>query len=470
MRLFSGVTTKFTLLLVVFSIGFSNPAHSELPNLSATKDERSLSNPSYVVGQHWFRILNGSGAVIDFPPAYDYLKDALSKILPQTSLENKMIEMTLLNSAQANAFVIPGNHLFIYSDIMEMITNQDMLYGLLAHEVSHLDLNHYERQTQNSNEELSKNLLLIGAGLAAALAGAGADASAALWLGGIANQVNGALTYSRGQEREADRNGRQYLVDAGLNPQGMTELFSALAKSSNGRPQLEFLSSHPLPQSRMADSLSLKPQKSILEDIQNSDFDYFRATIITYRATLADNPYQYLAQTIPKSDVSNFAFALLYYLDQSPDKALTYLNKLTQKNRFTNYLLALTLKADNQTSKSLAVTTSILDLAPRDIIFSTLYSELTKTKPQENQQPYLYENKLIWHAKMDFYQGIQNIPLALNYKAKLEFSQGKDKSAERLLKRAERDVSKQDSEFVNQTQQYFDRVHEAEKEADIKDN
>ncbi|WP_343772886.1 M48 family metalloprotease, partial [Marinomonas arenicola] len=156
MRLFSNVTTKFSILFVVFSITFSNPAYSVLPDLTATKDERSLANPSYVVGQHWFRKLNGSASVINFPPAYDYLKEALSHILPQTSLYNKMVEMTLLNSTQTNAFVIPGNHLFIYSDIMEMITNEDMLYGLLAHEVAHLDLNHYERQTQHSSEEFNK--------------------------------------------------------------------------------------------------------------------------------------------------------------------------------------------------------------------------------------------------------------------------------------------------------------------------
>ena len=130
MRLFSNVTTSLTILAIVFTSTFSNMSNANLPDLEANKDERALSNPSYILGQHWFRKLNGSRALIDFPPAYDYLKDTLSHILPQTDLYNTTVEMALLNSSQSNAFVIPGNHLFIYSDIMEMITSEDMLYGL----------------------------------------------------------------------------------------------------------------------------------------------------------------------------------------------------------------------------------------------------------------------------------------------------------------------------------------------------
>ncbi|MGB0783164.1 MAG: M48 family metalloprotease [Marinomonas sp.] len=253
MRLFRNVTTGFALLTLVFTTTFTN---ASIPDLEANQDERALSNPSYILGQYWFRKLNGSRALIDFPPAYDYLKDTISRILPQTNLYNTTVEMTLLNSSQSNAFVIPGNHLFIYSDIMEMISEEDMLFGLLAHEIAHLDLRHYERQQQHSGEELQKTLMMLGAGIAVALAGAGSDATSALWLGGIANQAENTLTYSRNQEQEADRQGQEYLHDAGLAPEGMRKLFQAFFKEALGRPKLEFLSTHPSPNSRMSDSFS----------------------------------------------------------------------------------------------------------------------------------------------------------------------------------------------------------------------
>jgi beta-barrel assembly-enhancing protease len=395
MRLFSNVTTALSILAVVFTSTLSNISSASIPDLEANKDERALSNPSYILGQYWFRKLNGSRALIDFPPAYDYLKDALSQILPQTNLYNTTVEMTLLNSSQSNAFVIPGNHLFIYSDIMEMITSEDMLFGLLGHEIAHLDLRHYERQTKHSGEELQKTLVMLGAGIAAALAGAGSDATTALWLGGIANQAENTLTYSRNQEQEADRRGREYLINAGLAPEGMTKLFQAFFKQALGRPKLEYLSSHPSPNSRLSDSFSTETKETILSNNRATDFEFFRASLLAYRAGIEDKPFTYLDQKIQDNDAKNFAKGLFSYLIQSPDRALVFLNKLEKHNQFTDYLQALSYAAAGQTEQGLNIINNRLDLAPKDILFSMLYAQLTKTKPISVHSNYLYEQRLI---------------------------------------------------------------------------
>ncbi|MEP0073570.1 MAG: M48 family metalloprotease, partial [Marinomonas sp.] len=367
-----------------------------IPDLEANKDERSLSNPSYILGQHWFRKLNGSRALIDFPPAYDYLKDTLSKILPQTSLYNKTVEMTLLNSSKSNAFVIPGSHMFIYSDILETITSEDMLLGLLAHEVAHLELRHYERQSQHSSEELQKTLTLIGAGIAAALAGADADATTALWLGGLANQAENTLTYSRNQEQEADRRGRQYLISAGLSPEGMNDLFQAFFKRALGRPKLEFLSTHPSPDTRLSDSFSTDAKETIISYKEPSDFEYFRATLLAYRAGLEERPYTYLDQQIQDITAKNFAKGLFSYLIQSPDRSIMFLERLNKHNRFTDYLKALSFTASGKKDKSIEVIKQQLDIAPNDIIFSMLLAQLDNLQPQEVKADYLYEKRLFW--------------------------------------------------------------------------
>lgn len=469
MKLFCVVTTNLAILLIVFLGSFSTFSYAELPSLSMAKDERSLSNPSYVIGQHWFRELNGSPAVIEFPPAYDYLKETLATILPQTSLYNKMVEMTLLNSTQSNAFVIPGNHLFIYSDIMEMITDEDMLYGLLSHEVAHLDLNHYERQSQFSGEELKKSLLLIGASIAAAASGAGSDATAALWIGGMANQAENTLTYSRGQEQEADRQGRRYMEAAGINPQGMNHLFKAMFKAALGRPRLEFLSTHPLPKSRMADSMSMEQQDTILKQKESDDFVFFRATMLAYRAILSTTPDYTLLQSIQNVDAYHFSQALVAYLEQSPKKALRYLAKIKTQNRFISYLLAISLKSDNQDKAAINAVQQVLDLDPDDIVFATLYANFTHTKYNPTKPAmYLYEKKLIWNADIQYYRDRQNIPLALNYKALIEFNLGNDKTAERLLYRAIRDARPEDKPTIQQTQNNIDKIKEVEKEQGIK--
>ncbi|MBU2413467.1 MAG: M48 family metalloprotease [Gammaproteobacteria bacterium] len=469
MRLFSNVTTGLTILAVVFTSTLSNISTASIPDLEANKDERALSNPSYILGQYWFRKLNGSRALIDFPPAYDYLKDALSQILPQTNLYNTTVEMTLLNSSQSNAFVIPGNHLFIYSDIMEMITSEDMLFGLLGHEIAHLDLRHYERQTKHSGEELQKTLVMLGAGIAAALAGAGSDATTALWLGGIANQAENTLTYSRNQEQEADRRGREYLINAGLAPEGMTKLFQAFFKQALGRPKLEYLSSHPSPNSRLSDSFSTETKETILSKNRTTDFEFFRASLLAYRAGIEDKPFTYLDQKIQDNDAKNFAKGLFSYLIQSPDRALIFLNKLEKHNQFTDYLQALSFAASGQTEQGLNIINMRLDLAPKDILFSMLNAQLTKTKPISVYSNYLYEQRLIWRANIQYYQSRNNIPMALNYRALLDFSQGKDKTAEYLIKRAENDAKDNDKNAIQETAAKFKIINEAEKQEDLEE-
>ena len=469
MRLFSNVTTGLSILLFVFTIFFfANTGVAAIPDLEANKDERSLSNPSYILGQHWFRKLNGSRALIDFPPAYDYLKDTLSKVLPQTSLYNKTVEMTLLNSSKSNAFVIPGSHMFIYSDILETITSEDMLLGLLAHEVAHLELRHYERQSQHSSEELQKTLTLIGAGIAAALAGADADATTALWLGGLANQAENTLTYSRNQEQEADRRGRQYLISAGLSPEGMNDLFRAFFKRALGRPKLEFLSTHPSPDTRLSDSFSADTKETIISYKEPSDFEYFRATLLAYRAGLEERPYAYLDQQIQDINAKNFAKGLFSYLIQSPDRSIMFLERLKKHNRFTDYLKALSFTANGQKDKSIEVIEQQLDIAPNDVIFSMLLAQLDNLQPQEVKTDYLYEKRLFWRANIQHFQAIGNIPMALNYRAMLDFSQGKDKTAQLLIKRAQVDAKEKDKDKIKRTELFFDRIKEAEEKEDIK--
>ena len=469
MRLFQHVTTRLTILVFVFTGSFANTSLAETPDIAAIKDERSLSNPSYILGQYWFRKLNGSRALIDFPPAYEYFRDAIATLTPQTRLYNKTVEMTLLNSTQSNAFVIPGNHMFIYSDIMEMINNENMFYGLLSHELAHLELKHYERQKQQSSEELSKALVLLGAGIAAALSGAGGDATTALWLGGIANQAENTLKYSREQEQEADRRGREYLKAAGLPEEGMTQLFQAFFKKALGRPTLEFLSTHPSPNNRLADSLTFKKSNDIFSTATNPEFNYFRASVLAYRAGLNDQPYDYLGQQITDINASNFAKALFSYLINQPERSLTFLSKITDSNLYTEYLKALSLIKTGESDQAIEVIQYQLDLAPKNLLFAALKAQMTHTKALDFGTEYLYEKRLIWRANIQFYQHSNNIPMALYYRSLLDFSQGKTKEAQFLIRRAQSEAYNNDKEAIIKTSERFKLIKEAEVAQDLKD-
>ncbi|MHC4150279.1 MAG: M48 family metalloprotease, partial [Planctomycetota bacterium] len=60
-----------------------------------------------------------------------------------------------------------------------------------------------------------------------------------------------SLKYGRKDEREADRAGVDYMVRAGYNPYAMIETMQMLQSQKGARP-VEFLSTHPAPQNRIA--------------------------------------------------------------------------------------------------------------------------------------------------------------------------------------------------------------------------
>lgn len=368
--------TAFLLVGLVSTSVFSSPySGSQLPDLIPKADERSLTNPSFVLGHHWFRKISSSPGLIDFPPAYDYLRLKLAELTPYSQLTNKMVDIALLNSRQTNAFVIPGNHLFIYSDILALIDQEDSLMGLLAHELAHLELSHYERGQQQRANEQRQALALMLAGIFAAANGS-AEAGTSIAIGGAANQASNLLSYSRDHEREADRRGRELLRMAGKAPSGMTRLLLGLSAQSQANPDLEFLYTHPLPLSRAADQLTPEDSRIMSQPsfAANSDahFRYFRATLLAYRAALVDNPESYLKSHVTSPDSQHFALALLALLLDQIEKSQQHLDQITSENEFTSYLQLQVWLQSQQELRAKTWLTRQLQIAPNNLTMTTL--------------------------------------------------------------------------------------------------
>ena len=427
-------------LFLVFSLSLSSlRAESLLPNLEANLDEQSPSNPSYVLGQHWFRKLHGSKHFINYPPAYNYLRSALSQLLPYTGLYQKNIEIGLLNSTKSNAFVLPGSHLFIYSDMLSKINNEETLLALLAHELAHLDLKHHERQNQHNKQEQNKAMLMMGAGIVAALAGAQGDASTALFLSGIANQQENRLSYSRFQEQEADRQARKYLQQAGLDELATTELFLIFFQSSIGQDRIEFLSTHPIPESRLADSLSTQPNQSILKQGDQTQFKQFRTTLLAYRASLMLDPNNYIESQIKDTENQIFAKALVASINNDKTTAEKLAPSLNNTLESQVYLKAKILIDSQSRNQGINLVNQQLNLNKDQLAFIELNPDSHLLTPiQANQTNLLqYEKDIINRIFLRQAREEKSLALTWAYEANIAFSKGKTREALTLLKRAE---------------------------------
>lgn len=153
-------------------------------------------------------------------------------------------EFHLLADEQVvNAFALPGGQIFITAALFQQFENEDQLAGVLGHEIGHVLAKH-------SNEQMTKNGFLQGVGAAAGVLAGGEDVLTTAQVSGV---VSHALTtkYGRADELESDEIGVKLMYHAGYDPREMLGVMEILKKAGGGARQIEMLSTHPLPESRV---------------------------------------------------------------------------------------------------------------------------------------------------------------------------------------------------------------------------
>jgi predicted Zn-dependent protease len=152
-----------------------------------------------------------------------------------------------------NAFALPGGYLGVHLGLIAVVSSNDELASVLAHELSHVTQRHIAR----SMEEQSKMTpWVIGSMILGAIAlSKNPQAAQGLIVGGPAAAIQSQLSYSRDMEREADRVGYGVLADAGFDPQGFVGMFGKLQQAAglNDSGAFPYLRTHPLTTERVAD-------------------------------------------------------------------------------------------------------------------------------------------------------------------------------------------------------------------------
>lgn len=154
----------------------------------------------------------------------------------------------LLNDPQTvNAFALPGGQVFITRGLLTRLSSDAQVAGVLGHEVGHVV--HRHAAEQMAKGQLGQ-LLGAAAGVAADDGQGRGQRTAAVAV--MVNQMM-QLRYSRQDESEADRYGVDAMAEAGYQPRAMLEVLEILKQASTGPRPPEMLSSHPLPETRIAE-------------------------------------------------------------------------------------------------------------------------------------------------------------------------------------------------------------------------
>lgn len=169
-------------------------------------------------------------------------------------------EFSVLNNGVPNAWALPGGKISVNRGLLVELDNEAELAAVLAHEIVHAAARH-------SAQAVTRGTLLQGALIAGAIGSQDSDYSN-LIVGGA--QVGAQLInqgYGRDAERESDRYGIEYMLEAGYDPEAavsLQETFVRLSEENNPGWLQGLFASHPPSQERVENNRemveALQPQ------------------------------------------------------------------------------------------------------------------------------------------------------------------------------------------------------------------
>ena len=173
------------------------------------------------IGQQLAALLLGSKPLLPDMALQRYINQLGRWISLQSSRPNLPWTFAVLDDPGFNAFAAPGGYVFVTKGLMERVTDEGELAGILAHEMAHVTAKHHLTA-------LNK----------AARAGLLTQAIGAQFKSDLAGQVSGQLLalgrniYTKGldqdDELDADRTGVALATRAGFEPYGLVAVLQQL--------------------------------------------------------------------------------------------------------------------------------------------------------------------------------------------------------------------------------------------------
>ncbi|PVZ20578.1 MULTISPECIES: M48 family metalloprotease [unclassified Pseudomonas] len=279
------------------------PSHADdLPSLGDSTSSIVSPQQEHDLGRAWLSMLRGQVGQLSDPQLKDYVENSVYRLAESSEVQDRRLEFILVDSKELNAFAAPGGIIGVNGGLFLGAETEGQYAAVLAHELGHLSQRHFARGVEAQQHMQIPLMAGLLAGVVMAAAGAG-DAGMATIFGTQAAAIQNQLGFSRQNEAEADRAGILTLERAGYDPRNMPNMFERLAKQYQygGRPP-EFLLTHPVTESRIADTRNRAEQAKPggKEDSQVYQYMRARAQLIyedspgmatkRFRARLDENP------------------------------------------------------------------------------------------------------------------------------------------------------------------------------------
>lgn len=326
----------FPLVLTLASAGVA--AQTPLPSLGDRISGTVSIDQEYAMGQQFLSQLRRSAPTIPDALLNTYLENVTYRLASRSQLQDHRLSFVIIDSEQLNAFAAPGGIIGVNTGLFLNAQTEAEFASVMAHEIAHVSQRHFARGVDQAQAARIPQLATL---LASVVIMATSDAShgTAAVTAAQGRALENQLRFSRSNEAEADRVGQDTMYAAGFDPDAMTSLFERLiAINRFGRRPPEFLLSHPVTESRIADSRGRAVRYPAKEYSNNLEYQIQRARVVAHYAIDKAAHVATTARALESStsdftrDANRYALAVAYQENKQYAEATSTLAPLLEKD------------------------------------------------------------------------------------------------------------------------------------------
>lgn len=368
---------RATTLAILLGIAQTSLAQAQnnLPSLGDRISGTVSLNQEYQMGQQFLSQIRRSAPTIPDALLNDYLEFVTYRLASRSQLQDHRLSFVIIDSEELNAFAAPGGIIGVNTGLFLNARTEDEFASVMAHEIAHVSQRHFARGVDEAQAGRIPQLgALLASVLIMATSDAGHGAAAVTAAQGMA--LENQLRFSRSNEAEADRIGQDTMFNAGFDPEAMATLFERLmAVNRFGRRPPEFLLSHPLTESRIADSRGRAMRYPDREYATSLEYQFMRARVVGHyspdKAALVQETRRLLEQSVSDTEqqANRYALAVAYWENEQYAEATATLAPLLDlyPNRITLVVTqAEIFTAQNEPGQAMAFLERHLEINPNN--------------------------------------------------------------------------------------------------------
>ena len=126
-----GFSSLICLLLICgVLLSSSSQAVTEdlkIPNLGESSTSLFSADYEYQLGRMWLRSFRGQAPLLNDPLMHSYLENLVFELVQHSELQDRRIELVIVDNPTINAFAVPGGVIGVHSGLFQYAETEDEL-------------------------------------------------------------------------------------------------------------------------------------------------------------------------------------------------------------------------------------------------------------------------------------------------------------------------------------------------------